>query len=191
MHDQTTMKYVATGVICLLVGAAIGVFSAPYLHSNSNDTYQAGFNAAKALVEKSSLGGVFKAPEDVRILSGTITAINGSSLTLHTPSVNPFDDPILSDRIILITASTTVLTLVQKDQNVLQAEMAAFTKASQSTVAGTSVTKPSFDPFLSVISSVKNISVGDTVTVIASENVKTLRTFSASEIRIMPKLVAP
>ncbi|MHB0865946.1 MAG: hypothetical protein ACYC1Y_03550 [Minisyncoccota bacterium] len=181
------VRPIGTLAIGLIVGAIIGVFVAPYLslgpRANTDNTYQAGFDAAKKLVENSSIGGALQSPDDIRTLSGIVAVVNGNQFTLHVRSTNPFDDPSLSDRTVLIGATTTVIRLVPKDPKVFQAEMSAFVKTTQSPGSTTQKITPP-DPFTRIPATVAEIAVGGSVTVFAAENVKTLKEFSASQVQI-------
>ncbi len=174
-------QYVGMLVIGLIIGAGASFAFLKSSPTTGNDSYQAGFDAAKQLVLDSSLGGMFKTPDDIRSLSGTVTAISGNQLTLHTQSTNPFDDPALADRTVLINASTTVVKLAQKDPKTFQTEMNAFMKATQS---GTSQPATPPEPFTRVPATVADIAVGNVVTVSAADNVKTAKSFTASQIQI-------
>ena len=179
--------YLAASAGLLLIGATIGIFSYPYLSGSSSTTqkeYQAGFAAARALVENSSLGAMIKTPVDIRTLSGTVTANNGNSLTLHVQSVNPFDDPALADRSILIAASTTVMRRIQTDPAVYRAEVANFLKKPQ----GATTTRVLPEEYILISAKASDIKVGDTVSVIALSNIKLVKEFDASAIQILPKI---
>lgn len=186
-HSLAT--YLVASVGLFLIGATIGFFFYPYLSVSSSTAdsaqkeYQAGFAAARALVENSSLGAMIKTPADIRTLSGTVTANNGNSLTLHVQSVNPFDDPALADRSILITASTTVMQRIQKDPTVFKTEVANFLKNPQ----GATTTRVLPENYIFISAKASDIKVGDTVSVIALSNIKLVREFDASAIQILPK----
>lgn len=134
------------GAALLLAGVAIGILADPYLPSalsNAKKGYQSGFATAKKLVEESRYGNYFRTPDDIRFVGGTVTAINGDRLTIHTASANPFDDPALNERTVLVDANTKV--------------------------------------------DLSTIKVGSSVVVIASENVKAIKEFTASEIQLQPE----
>lgn len=173
-------SHIGVTVLIFIVGIAVGAFVSFYFYSPSS--YQAGFDAARNLVENSSVGGVFRTPDDIRILSGTVTAINGTSITLHTVSNNPFDDPSLNDRIILVASSTKIFEFTQKDPKVFQSEVAAFTKTAQSA----SSTSPTF--FSLTATDLTRIKVGDALSVTALKNIKSVKEFTASEIQIQSQL---
>jgi hypothetical protein len=192
-----TKQPILFGVPILIIGIIIGAFAGPYFpfSSSSSSSYQAGFNAAKDLVEQSSLGSMLRGSDDVRTLSGTVTAVNGTSIMLHTVSKDPFADPSLGDRTILVNTSTKIFEFTQKDPKVLQSEMAAFTKAAQS---GSSVpfkegTQPAVPPapFVQTATDVTSITVGSVLTVTALENIKSMKEFTASEIQIQSQVAPP
>ena len=168
-------------LIAFLLGAITVTFADPYLPasiSNAKKGYQSGFDAAKMLVLNSGVGASFQTPADTHSLSGTITAIDGNQFTLHVQSPNPFDDPSLTDRVVTFSTSTMVIKLVQKDPKVFQSEMDAFAKATQVS----STTSPT--PFTQVAANISDMKAGDVVTVTSSQNIKTLKEFSASQIQI-------
>ena len=163
--------------VALLIGIVIGIVADPYLPAslnNSQKSYQAGFDAAKTLVEQSSLGNFFKIPADVRTLSGTVTAVNGTTITVHSQTMaNPFDvSAAIVDRTVRIAADTKVIALSAKNSKII-----------------TSATSSS--PYLETVVASSSIHVGDMVTVTAAQNIKALDTFTASEIQILPKMILP
>lgn len=150
--------------------------------------YQMGFNAAKSLVEHSSFGAIMmSAPDDIRILSGTVTAVGSDRIMVHTVSNNPFDT--LSDRTVLVASSTKITKFAQKDSAVSKSEMDAYTKAIESKAAlkGASSTTPPLSFTIAVITTA-DINVGDMVMITAPDNIKSLRTFTASfiQVKILP-----
>lgn len=157
---------IVTVTVLILIGAVVGAFADPYLPamlSNSKKNYQVGFDSARKLVEKSSVGDFFRTESKVNSLSGTVTAISANQLTLYSPSANPFDVPTSDERTILIASSTKILKSTMVCSNISQINL-----ATQQTSA-------------------ESIIVGDFVSVSASENIKNLTTFTAAEIHISPK----
>lgn len=174
-----TVQYIGAVIVGVIVGAGV---SFVYFNQGGN-SYQAGWNAARARVEQSAIGGMLHSPEDIRSLSGTVTAVNGNRVTLHLQSVNPFEDPALDDRIVTATADTKILKLSLKDSKVFQTEMEAFAKAMQAGKgAPQGMTPP--EPFTRDPADVASITVGNTLSVSATENIKNTKEFSASEIQI-------
>ena len=181
-NSPLSAKQITLGVAILVAGIIVGAAASFYFYSASS--YQAGFNAARSLVEQSSLGGFFRTPTDARTLQGTVTALSGDRLTVRTHSSNPFDDPSLSDRTIFINASTTVIKVVQKDAKVFQAEMLNFLKASEGTATNSRILPVAF---ITTVANVSDIKVGDSVNVLASEDINSLSEFTARGIQILPK----
>src|ERR1035437_4624515 len=160
--EHSPATYLITGVALLLAGAIIGAFTDPYLPSSLSNTekgYQAGFTAARTLVEKSSLGVFFAAaPSDMRTVSGTVTRVASGSVTLHNQAAsNPFDEtPALSDRTVLIGANTKIIKLVPKDAKTIQAETAALLKAHKA---------PQVAPYTQTVVTASSIKIGDSLVV--------------------------
>ncbi len=191
METPNRLKFSIIGIIILLIGAIVGMFADPYLPaslSNTKKGYQSGFDAARMLVENSDFGHFLSTPSDVRILSGTVTAVNGDLIALHLQSVNPFDGPALADRTVIVDASTTVTRLVPIDPKVFQAEMNSFVTAAQGAATNTKTPPASFTTAATDAASIK---VGDSINVSASENIKTLKEFPASSITILLKAATP
>lgn len=173
-------QYIGLLVIGILLGAGA---SFAYFKWAGNASYQAGFDAAKKLVEHSSLGGMLQTPSDVRVLSGVVSAVSGNQFTLHTQLTDPFADPALVDRTVLISPSTTIVKLVQKDPKVFQSEMDAFIKANQAKSGSTQTGTPP-SPFSRIPATSADIAVNAVVTVVAAENINTAGSFTASQIQI-------
>lgn len=168
----------------LLVGVFVGVgLSSIYIKQTSADTYQAGFSAAKKLAEGSPVGDNFRTAGDTRILSGAVTAIDGNRVTIHIQSYNPFYDPTLIDRTIVITPDTQITKISLDDIKAFQAAMDAYMKNMQ-TKKKTSATLPRPpEPVISTVDA-SSILVGDTLTVVAAENISAIKEFTAKEIQI-------
>lgn len=175
MKNHNNMKYLATHAALLLIGVVVGIFADPYLPaaiSNSQKGYQTGFAAARTLVENSSIGNFFKTPEDQRSFSGTVTSLEGDRIGLHLSVTNPFGDQSLNDRVVLVTANTKVVRITQP---------------TQSTKDKTAVSRLPIEESVSP----SDIKIGDALSVVAEEDIKTLKEFVAYKILILPKTVAP
>lgn len=177
--------YLIAGVALLLAGGIISVFADPYLPaslSNTQKGYQSGFIAAQTLVEDSSLGSFFKTQDDVRAVSGTVTAIDGNRITIHDESsaINPFDGPAIKDRTIVIDTNTKIIKLTEKTSAMIKAEMDAYLK----TLISSSTPVTTSQPYIQTTVDASSIKIGDLLTVTASENVKTVAEFTAQEIQI-------
>jgi len=187
MENQNSMKYFSIGVVLFVVGGIVGVVADPYLPaslSSAKKSYQSGFAAARKVAEESQYGNLFKTPDDIRFVGGTVTAVSGNRLTVHSQLANPFADPALSDRTVLVTADTKIVKFVAKDPKVYQEELATFKSSTESKVAG--ATSPL--PTTRIAVDVSSITVGMVVAAVASENIKTMKEFTATEIQIQHKL---
>jgi hypothetical protein len=180
-------KPVVLCVIAFLIGGIVGVAADPYLPSalsNAKKGYQSGFATTKKLVEESQYGNLFRTPDDVRFVAGTVTAVDDGRVTIHVQAPNPFEDPALGDRTVLITADTKIVKFVQKDSKAYQTELATFNASAASKVAG-AVPPVSFTQVALDKSSVQ---VGTMIVATASYNIKDAKEFIASEIQVQPKI---
>lgn len=124
--------------------------------------------------------------ENIRTLVGTVTSINGTSISLHITSNDSFEGSALADRIITANASTTIVKFAQKNLEAFRDEMAKFGRttkpnASSSLENTPSVIPPSF--FNLANADFASIKVGDMLVVTAFENIKLIKEFTASEIK--------
>ncbi len=172
-------QYLGVLVLGFLLG---GGFSFTYFNQAGNKSYQEGFDAAKKTVLESSLGGIFTTPEDIKTLLGNVTAIDGNRITIKVQSNNPFDDIALGERTVFIDNDTRIYSLSQKDPKVMQSEMDEFMKAVRE-----GKNSPPPQPYASSKASIEEIKIGDIINVTATNNVKTLAEFTASEIQIEVK----
>lgn len=190
MCASHTKEYIGAIFVGVLIGACASYLYLRQAPVGTENTYQAGFDAAKKLVEESSVGPMLQVSADMRAVSGTVTLVNGNRITIHTQSMDPFIDPSLLDRTIIVSGDTNIINLSPKDQKVMQAEMEEFMKRVQSGETMTqTVVAP--EPFTRVNTSISDITVGAMINVTATENIKTMKEFTASEIQITPKMVMP
>lgn len=181
--SQFSFKKLALEVSILIVGIVIGAFASFYIYSSAS--YQAGFDAAKKIVAESQVGNMLRTPDDIRTISGTVTAINDSRITMHAQSTDPFEDVSLADRVVLVKDATKIVKISYKNVKVFQAEMDAFTKAVQTAESkGETFTASPPEPFTRTSVDIASVAIGDTISVTAEENVKTMKEFTASEIQI-------
>ena len=184
-----TTQYIGAVIVGILVGAGASfVYFKQAPVSDTNNSYQAGYDAAKKRVLDSSIGAMLHTPDDIRTLPGVVTAVSGNRITINTKPMNPFDDPALDERIVVVTTDTKIFKLSQKDPKVFQAEMDAFTKKMQGgKVSPQGLIPP--DMFIKAQVSVTDITVGNTVSVTAKQNIKSVKEFSASEVQIQQESI--
>jgi hypothetical protein len=145
--------------------------------------YENGVIVTKNRVEKSNLGAFFQTPSDVRVLYGKVTSVANNQLTLHVTSNNPFDSSIIADRIVKVDATTKIAQQVSKDPAVYKKELAAYTQKIKDKVAATVPF-----PYVEKVVPFSTIKVGDTISVIASSNIKTAKEFTASQVNMSVKM---
>lgn len=151
----------------------------PYLPlqiSNTKKAHAQGFVEAKELVQKSPLGKLFPQVEDMRFVSGKVTAINGNKITIHITNNDPFDDSFIADRVVVVASTTKIIKQVAKDRAVFQDELKnSFTKTSGMPAV----------PNIEIPGTILDIKIGDSISVSVSSNIKKLPTFNADSVTIM------
>lgn len=175
-----TFQYLGMLLVGIIIGAGA---SFTYSGFSSKNAYQAGFEDAKKRVTESSFGAMFQANSDIRSLSGEVLAVDGTKIMIRSFSSDPFADPSLNERVVVISESTGVFKQTQKDPKAIQEEMAAFMKSTAGGALGEQVVNPPM-PFVRTPVKTDVISVGSRITVTASENIKSLKEFTAKEIDI-------
>ncbi len=126
---------------------------------------------------------MFQSPDDIRTITGVVTAIDGNRIVIHTESRNPFDDPALLDRIVVVTKDTQIIKTLPGDMEAFQKEMEAFIKKTEEG-KGAGLTPPRPPQPTKTTVDVSSIAEGSTLTVTAVENIKNMKEFSAKEIQI-------
>ena len=186
-----TAEFIGLFIVGVVIGLGLSFLfpkQAPAPVGTEN-TYQAGFDAAKKLVEESTLGNMMRTPDDIRTFSGTVTKVEGNNVTVHGQiSMDPFADPALLDRTIIITNDTKIFKLSQKDMKTFQAEIDAFAKKTQKATSGNIPPILPPEAFIRTPSDIAGITAGSQINITAVENIKTMKEFSASEIQIQESL---
>ena len=165
-------QYIAVFIIGALIGAGL---SFPL-------SKQVGFNIAKERVFASPMGAVFRSPDEVRSISGTVTEIKGDEITIHTEVRSVFDDTSFADRTVIIATDTKIFKNEPTDMATFQKEMEAFMKNIRAGKNNIAPPRPP-EPTRTEVE-MSDITVGSTITATAEENIKTAKKFTASEIQI-------
>lgn len=185
-------KIVSAGlvVISLVLGIFIGYkIKKPTTVSGGQDTYQAGWDAAK---KKLSESGFVPPVTEVKAIRGQVTGINGDKVTLKINSVEPLADPSLDTRVIDITSNTKIFEMINKDPEVYQKEMADFQKSMQDNGGKPTGNAPM--PFDKKEVDKSAISKDKNIIVMTDSNIKDSPEFTATEIDIqvpMPSVPTP
>jgi hypothetical protein len=178
-HVPTTVYLLVAGSV--VVGVILGIVIDPYLPKSISNTkknfergYQSGFNEVKTRVEKSTVGRALQSSGEIRAIAGTVKAVNGNKLTLHTQPVNPFDDTSLTDRVIDITSSTTILRII---------------RPADTEKPKTLRKETTYPSLMATSSKLSDIKVGEMLNVFSKVDIRTVKEFSASSIQILTKPV--
>lgn len=179
-----TTQYIVAVIIGIIVGVGTSfVYFKQAPASTVGNSYQDGYDAAKKRVLESPMGAMFRTPDDVHAISGTVTAISDNRITIHVQSANIFDEnPALPERIIIITSNTKISKLSPVDPKVFQSEMEAFIKGMQSAKPSSQLAPPSMT--ISEAATIADIAVGNTLDITALEDIKTAKEFSPSQIYV-------
>lgn len=184
METQTDSKQrsivalVAIAIAMLILSSAIGAIIGQTFLSRGNTNIQAPLIAT---TQSSQNSIVFGSNNEDRVISGTVTAINGSSFVLHAQT-SAVADASLIDRNVTVTGETRVTKTSQKDQASLSSEMVDFNKRMEA-----AKTRPqlvlSLDPFTHTNVDASVLAIGDFVTVTSAGNINTEKGFIASEVQ--------
>lgn len=132
---------------------------------------------------------------EVKQLFGSITAINGQTVTVALQSPRDlFGDPALDERSVTVNNSTKITLLTQKDSAVFQKEMDEFQNRMNAQKPGTAFSAtpseladraaPEF--FDKKDADISALQVGQTISITTAENVKDAKSFVAATIEISP-----
>lgn len=160
------------------------------------NTFQAGWEAAKKRLNESGFSPMISGLE-IKSLSGEVKAVKDGKLTIKTRPMEPLADPKLDERTVTVDNNTKIYQLIQRDQQEIQAEMEAFQKSMQAqienpTAAASSPVMPP-EMYAKKEIALSEITIGQQITVVASENIANSREFKAVEITVqsLPVMPAP
>lgn len=142
---------------------------------NSNDTFKAGWEAAKTRLIDS--GFVRANNLEARQVFGEIKEINGDKITLKIRPVEPLADESLDTRVIVVDQATKIYTLEMKDSKEYEAEVNAYNKLPKDKRP---VDLP--DSFKKSETSLSDLKVGQMISAQAGENIKETKEFNVIEI---------
>jgi hypothetical protein len=177
---QFSNTVIIVGIAMLVLSSAMGAVLTRMLFPDKD-----GVQIGQAYTPTSS--DIVASNNELHILSGSVTAISGNSITIHLLSTP--QDSTLADRNIIIDYSTKIIKTVQKDDKTFQDEITVFSKKVQE-----SKTKPQLllqpEPFTRVTADASEISIGDIVTVTSVENIFLKKSFTASEVQFHAPIAA-
>lgn len=165
------------------------VSNAP-ITKNQENTYQAGWDAAKKRLERN--GMLFPAGMEIKSLQGTIASISGNKISIkNATTINILADPSLDDRTVQIGTSTKIYTFTMKDQAQFQKEYEAYQEKVQKNFQNGVESDPALVPPSPQIRkdlSLADLKVGQVITVTSEESIGEKREFTASIINVNPSI---
>jgi len=156
--------YIAVFVLGVIIGAGVSFTYVKPSPGNGENTYQAGFDAAKKRFEQSGFGSMFLQPQRCPHSFGHRHGGERNKITVHTQSMDPFEDPALDDRNIFIASDTKIF---KPGTNTLIETMQRKRRAGSQGINGVPMNPPN-----RVKASLSDITVGSFVVVTAKENYK-------------------
>jgi hypothetical protein len=187
MPKKIIFYFALVSILAFGLGLFLGTKLKSKTADSKNNTYQAGWEAAKAQLEKSGIGAV-PAGMEIKTLSGTVDKVSGNTITLKNVSFgDPLADPSLSVRTVQINKDTKFYQLSQKDQAVFQKEMDEFTKkineqSNNKDNAPEPIASP--DPQIKKEITLADIKEGQLVSVSSNEDIKDKKEFIASQVSV-------
>ncbi len=169
----------------LVIGFLLGRYSVGWPFASGGDSQQLQ-HLREQVAEAKKL---YPAPMgDMRSISGKITAVNGSRITLNRMSANPFDDSPKT-RTVIVGPDTKIIRLVPTDPKVLQQEEAAVREQQSGLIyKGTSTAFatpfPLPMPLTEQTISRGELHAGDTIIVYAAANIRNSTSFTATRIQL-------
>ena len=190
-------------ILVFVIGLILGIIIRPKQSSapvGSQNTYQAGWNAAEQKLAQSGMVPGLDSNIPIKSISGTVEKIDGNKLTVKIVPLDPLADPSTLERTVDVDNSTQFFQMVQKDPQEYQQEMAAFQKTMQSqTQAQTSNTANKTNsaqpqtatppmPFDKKQISLSDLKAGMQISITSNSDIKTAQEFTATEIDIQPTI---
>jgi hypothetical protein len=163
--------------------------------TGKENTYQAGWEAAKQRLADSGFSSVMEGME-FRLISGEVlkTEAARGRISISINPLEPLADPELDTRIIIVDSNTKIIKLAEKDMAEYEKEMAEFDKQMGEQMAGPDpmVELPMPPEFYTRESAdISSIVAGQMITVSAGEDIKEKKEFKATEITIQSSLAMP
>ena len=147
----------------------------------------------------SSISGVGASPAGIpsgmRAIGGTVESVTDSGFILKVPSFDP-SASVMSVRTVSVNQATIIERLIQKDSATIQKEQSAFMeqiKKAQNTQGSPATNVPIIppEPFKREKVLLKDITVGDMVSVSANEDISKAKQFVAVRVSIQSSLNLP
>lgn len=196
----TKYKLIVIIVITALISFSLGLLTTSLIASNQikanqQKFFQAGWQAAKERLNDS--GYYPQVNMEIKNLSGEIKSISDNKISLKIHPLEPLANPDLDNRLVVVDNNTKIYKLGAKSQVEYQKEVTEFNKQIQginnNSTKPESLTPPQY--FNKIPASSTELKVGQMITVLANQDIKNLKEFTAVEISLqsilMPTIPAP
>ncbi len=178
-------KYIL--IMGFVVGTIVGFMTGRY-YSFGGDTLTGtagtdGRSVAELEAKIEKAKKFFPSIPDMRSVFGTVEMVKENVLVIKSsPSINPFED-LPEKREVVVTSTTKIIRMTQKDPKVFQREIEAIQKEQSGRKAGEIPSPALFpNPFIEKEVSLKDLRAGDQVSVEAGENIKEKTRFEAVRV---------
>lgn len=179
-------KQIITIIIIALISFGLGFVGNIYYKSTTDDTFQAGWDAAKQRLEESGFYPMMERIE-VKIATGEVKQIQDNKISLKIYPLEPLADPDLDDRIIEVDENTKIYQLVERDQVEYQKELEEFNRRMEEQMANPETMAELGEypePYTKQEINLTDIEIGQQITVLAQKDIKDTKQFKAIEITI-------
>lgn len=152
------------------------------LGGNPNNSYEAGWNAAKTKLEQS---GILRSePNEIFTITGKIISVSGNKINLKSDPVvnNPLAEQAPEERIVTVTENTKIIKQTAKSPEKLAAEMEKYRQDTANIEPGKIPPPPA--AFTEEKLKISDLKTEDIISVASGQNIKMAAEFEASEIRL-------
>ncbi|MFH1523064.1 MAG: hypothetical protein ABIE43_04590 [Patescibacteria group bacterium] len=161
------------------------------------NTYQAGWEAAKKRLAETGYATGMVNEMEIKSIHGQVKKVEGNKITLKIRPLEPLADPGLDTRIITVDNQTKITMQEQKDNEEYRKEMEDYSlkmqannEAMMKTEPGQASAPPTDMPMPPTMYTTKTGSISDikkdaNITVIAANNIKNEKEFTATEINLI------
>ena len=184
---MSNKKFIVIGIIvavvCFTLGFVIAQMSKIGISLGEN-TFQAGWDAAKQRLADSGFGGATTGME-IKNITGEIQSLNGNIIDLKIHPLEPLADPKLDSRSVAVNSDTKIYELDPKDSVTYQKEMDVYNKKLQEQTKNPSAEfQPLVFPefFIKKEIQLSDLKVGQQIMVATNKDVKDVQAFNAIEI---------
>ncbi len=177
-----------TLVVGIIVGIVMGFVGGRYYPFGGGILIGSGSVAElETKIEKAKK--FFPSIPDMRFVSGTVEEVKSGSFIIKAFSLpNPFED-LPEKREVVVTSMTKIIRMTQKDSKVFQKEVEVAQKEQSGRKVGEVPSLASFPtPFIEKEILLKDIKVGNQVSVEAGENIKEKIKFDATRIMVQESI---